>query len=79
MLFRSGGKATTENLYNIMKYFSLLNNLEILSWVYARLKEKYPDFAVTEDTLKIKDTPEGKMRIEAAMLVKGGMKDKGII
>ena len=75
----NGGKATTENLYNIMKYFSLLNNLEILSWVYARLKEKYPDFAVTEDTLKIKDTPEGKMRIEAAMLVKGGMKDKGII
>lgn len=75
----NGGTATTENLYNIMKYFSLLGNLEILSWVYARIKEKYPDFAVTEDTLKIKDTPEGKMRIEAAMLVKGGMKDKGII
>ena len=75
----NGGKATTENLYNIMKYFSLLGNLEILSWVYARIKEKYPDFAVTEDTLKIKDTPEGKMRIEAAMLVKGGMKDKGIV
>lgn len=75
----NGGKATTENLFNIMKYFSLLNNLEILSWVYARIKEKYPEFAVTEDTLKDKETPEGKMKIEAAMLVKGGMKDKGLI
>jgi MoxR-like ATPase len=75
----NNGKATVENLYNIMKYYSLLDNLEILSWVYARIKEKYPEFAVTEDTLKEKDTPEGKMKIEAAMMVKKGMSGKGLI
>lgn len=75
----NGGKATIENLYNIMKYYSMLDNLEILSWVYARIKEGYPEFAVTEDTLKEKDTPEGKMKIEAAMMVKKGMTGKGLI
>jgi hypothetical protein len=62
-----------------MKYYQGLNNLEILSWVYARIKEKYPEFGVNEETLKIKETPEGKLRIEAAMMVKGGMKDKGLV
>ena len=75
----NGGKATIENLFNIMKYYSMLDNLEILSWVYARIKEKYPEFAVTEDTLKEKDTPEGKMKFEAAMMVKKGMSGKGLI
>lgn len=75
----NGGKATIENLFNIMEYYSMLDNLEILSWVYARIKEKYPEFAVTEDTLKEKDTPEGKMKIEAAMMVKKGMSGKGLI
>ena len=73
------GKATVENLYNIMKYFQGLNNLEILSWVYARLKEKYPDFGLNDETLKQKDTPEGKMKIEAAMMLKKGMTDKGLV
>jgi MoxR-like ATPase len=75
----SGGKATDQDLFNIMKYYQGLNNLEILSWVYARIKEKYPEFGVNEETLKIKETPEGKLRIEAAMMVKGGMKDKGLV
>ena len=75
----NGGKATIENLYNIMKYYSMLDNLEILSWIYARIKEKYPEFAVTEDTLKEKDTPEGKMKIEAAMMVRKGMGGKGLV
>jgi hypothetical protein len=75
----NGGKATIENLYHIMKYYSMLDNLEILSWVYARIKEKYPEFAVTEDTLKEKDTPEGKMKIEAAMMVRKGMGGKGLV
>jgi hypothetical protein len=75
----SGGKATDQDLFNIMKYYQGLSNLEILSWVYARIKEKYPEFGVNEETLKIKDTPEGKLRIEAAMMVKGGMKDKGLV
>lgn len=75
----NNGKATTENLYNIMKYYQMLNNLEILSWIYARIKEKYPEFALTEDTLKDKDTPEGNMKIEAAMMVKQGMEGKGLV
>ena len=75
----NNGKATTENLYNIMKYYQMLDNLEILSWIYARIKEKYPEFALTEDTLKEKDTPEGKMKIEAAMMVKKGMEGKGLV
>ena len=75
----NNGKATTENLYNIMKYYQMLDNLEILSWIYARIKEKYPEFALTEDTLKDKDTPEGNMKIEAAMMVKKGMEGKGLV
>ena len=75
----NGGKATIKNLYSIIKYFSRLNELEVLTWIYARIKEKYPEFAITEDTLKEKDTPEGKMKIEAGMLAKQGMKDKGLI
>jgi hypothetical protein len=75
----NNGKATIENLYNIMKYYQMLDNLEILSWIYARIKEKYPEFALTEDTLKEKDTPEGKMKIEAAMMVKKGMEGKGLV
>ncbi len=75
----NNGKATIENLYNIMKYYQMLNNLEILSWIYARIKEKYPEFALTEDTLKEKDTPEGKMKVEAAMMVKKGMEGKGLV
>lgn len=72
------GSATVENLYNIMKYYQGLNNLEILSWVYARIKEKYPDFGLTDTTLKQKDTPEYEMKIEAAMMLKKGMVDKGL-
>ena len=75
----NNGKATTENLYNIMKYYQMLNNLEILSWIYARIKEKYPEFSLTEDTVKEKNTPEGKMKIEAAMMVKKGMESKGLV
>jgi hypothetical protein len=62
-----------------MKYYQGLNNLEILTWIYARIKEKYPEFGVNNDTLAIKDTPEGKLRIEAAMMLQGGMKNKGLV
>jgi MoxR-like ATPase len=75
----NNGKATTENLYNIMKYYQMLNNLEILSWIYARIKEKYPEFTLTEDVIKGKETPEGKMKIEAAMMIKKGMESKGLV
>jgi len=75
----NNGKATTENLYNIMKYYQMLNNLEILSWIYARIKEKYPEFTLTEDVIKGKLTPEGKMKIEAAMMIKKGMESKGLV
>jgi MoxR-like ATPase len=73
------GKATTENLYNIMVYFERLQEMEILAWIYARLKEAYPGFALTEDVLKIKDTPEGKMIISAASMFNKKMMDKGVL
>ncbi len=75
----TNGKPTAENLYNIMKYFDRLKNLEILAWVYGEIKKKYPDFAVTEETLKIKDTPEGQFIIGAAKLMGVGMKGKGLL
>jgi MoxR-like ATPase len=75
----SGGKATIQDLFNIMKYYQGLNNLEILSWIYARIREKYPEFGVNNDTLADRLSPESQLKIEAAMMVKGGMKDKGLL
>ena len=56
-----------------------MDELDDIPTFAKRIKEKYPEFGVNEETLKIKDTPEGKLRIEAAMMVKSGMKDKGLV
>jgi hypothetical protein len=73
------GKATTEDLYNIMKYFNRYNQLEQLAWIYKRIQESYPDFAVTEEVIKTKDTDDSKMKIEAARMIQKGAKDKELI
>ena len=75
----SDGKATVEDLYNIMKYFNRYNQLEQLAWIYKRIQESYPDFAVTEETIKTKDTDESKLKIEAARMIQKGAKDKELI
>ena len=73
------GKATTEDLYNIMKYFNRYNQLEQLAWIYKRIQESYPDFAVTEEVIRTKDTDDSKMKIEAARMIQKGAKDKELI
>lgn len=71
--------ASVEDLYNIMKYFNKYKQLEQLAWIYKRIIEKYPDFAVTEEVIKSKDTDESKMKIEAAKMIQKGAKDKELI
>jgi MoxR-like ATPase len=73
------GKATVSDLYNIMKYFNRYNQLEQLAWIYKRIQESYPDFAVTEETIKTKDTDDSKLKIEAARMIQKGAKDKELI
>ena len=74
----SGGKATIQDLFNIMKYYQGLDNLEILSWAFARAKEKYPEIAVTQEVMDTRDTPESKLKIEMGMMIANRMKDKGL-
>ncbi len=73
------GTATVEDLFNIMKYFERYKQLEQLAWIYKRIIEKYPDFAVTEEVIKTKDSDESKMKIEAAKMIQKGAKEKELI
>lgn len=75
----SNGKAPVQDLFNIMKYFNRYNQLEQLAWIYKRIQESYPDFAVTEETIKTKDTEDSKLKIEAARMIQKGAKDKELI
>jgi MoxR-like ATPase len=73
------GEASTEDLYNIMKYFERYDELEKLAWIYKRIIEKYPEFAVTEDTVNNESLPENVMKIAASeMIFSRGIK-KGLI
>jgi hypothetical protein len=73
------GEASTEDLYNIMKYFERYDELEKLTWIYKRIMEKYPEFAVTEDTVNNESLPENVMKIAASeMIFSRGVK-KGLI
>jgi len=73
------GTASVEDLHNIMKYFNRYKQLEQLSWIYKRITEKYPEFAVTEDVIKSKDTDESKMKIDSARMIQKGAKEKDLI
>jgi MoxR-like ATPase len=75
----SDGKASTEDLLNIMKYFNRYKQLEALAWIYKRITEKYPEFAVTEEVIKNKETDDSKMKIEAAKMIQSGARDKQLI
>ena len=73
------GEASVEDLYNIMKYFERYEELEKLAWIYKRIIEKYPEFAVTEEVINNETLPENVMKIEASeMIFSRGVK-KGLI
>lgn len=73
------GEASVEDLYNIMKYFERYEELEKLAWIYKRIIEKYPEFAVTEEVINNETLPENVMKIAASeMIFSRGVK-KGLI
>ena len=73
------GKATPQDLFNMMEYFNRYENLEILSWIYKRITDEYPEFAITEDVIKTKEEPDSKLKIMAAQMIQKGAKDKSLI
>lgn len=75
----SDDKATTEDIFNIMRYFNRYKELEALAWIYKRITEKYPDFAVTDEVIKTKEEPDSKLKIAAARMIQAGARDKKLI
>jgi len=73
------GKATTQDLFNMMEYFNRYDNLEILAWMYKRITDEYPEFAITEDVIKTKEEPDSKLKIMAGQMIQKGAKDKSLI
>jgi hypothetical protein len=73
------GKPSMEAVHNIVKFFSLQEQLEILTWVYSRLKDEHPDLVtVTQEVIDNPSTPENAMKIKMAQMVQGGIKAKGL-
>lgn len=68
-----------QKLYNIMEYFNRYENIEQLTWIYKRIAEKYPDFAVTQEVLDTRDEVDSKAKIDAARLIQKGASDKGLL
>ena len=75
----NGGEATPQDLYNIMEYFNRYEQIEALTWIYKRIMEKYPKFAVSDEVLKTKDDEDSKLKINAARMIQAGGKAKGVI
>lgn len=76
-------KPTAEDLYNVLSYFSRYKQLEVLSWIYKRILERYPDFTTTDaDVNSVIDgtaSADSKFRVDASKLIRAGAKDKGLI
>lgn len=73
------GNVSTQDLFNIMEYFNGYGELEILSWVYKRITDEFPEFAVTDEVLKNKDTEDSKIKIGAAKMIQAGARGKSLI
>ena len=73
------GKVSIKDLYSIMEYFNKYEELEVLSWIYKRITDGFPEFAVTEDVLKNKETDDSKFKIEAAKMIQSGARNKSLI
>ena len=58
-----------------MKYFTRYNELEVLSWLYKSIIEKYPQFKFSGSAAT---GEEDNMKLEAAKMVVSGARNKGL-
>lgn len=76
---------SAEDLLNIMEYFNRYEtsdgkkNVEQLSWIHKRITEVYPTFAITQDVIDNRETPENKAKIKAGLMIQAGAKGKGLL
>lgn len=76
---RNGGKPAIDDILNLVKFYSNQNQLEILTWVYGRLKDEYPDLvSINQSVLDNPEEPENAKKIDMAKMVQGGIKSKGL-
>lgn len=76
---RNGGKPTLDNLLNAVKYYRINDQIEILSWVYARLGKDYPDLVnITQEVLDNPEDPENALKIKIGEELIKGVKSKGL-
>ena len=75
MVSSSVREYSTIELYNIMKYFTRYNELEVLSWLYKSIIEKYPQFKFSGSAAT---GEEDNMKLEAAKMVVSGARNKGL-
>jgi len=61
--------------YNIMYYFNKYSQLDPLSWLYKAVLSKFPEFKFGGGAAQ---APEDKLKLEAAKMVTGQAKDKGL-
>jgi MoxR-like ATPase len=73
------GKVSLKDLNSIMQYFNKYEELEVLSWIYKRITDEFPEFAVTDEVLRNKDTDDSKLKIEAAKMIQSGARTKSLI
>jgi hypothetical protein len=73
------GKVSLKDLYSIMEYFNKYEELEVLSWIYKRITDEFPEFAVTDEVLRNKETDDNKLKIEAAKMIQSGARTKSLI
>jgi hypothetical protein len=62
-----------------MEYFNRYEELEVLSWIYKRITDEFPEFAVTDEVLRNKDTDDSKLKIDAAKMIQSGARNKSLI
>jgi hypothetical protein len=75
MVFSSISNYSTKELYNVIKYFSRYDQLEMLSWIYKSILVKFPEFKFSGTAAT---TEEDKMKLEAAKMVISGARNKGL-
>jgi len=74
-----GDEPDPRDLASIMEYFNRYKNVEQLSWIYKRILTTCPDFAITQEVIDNKEEPENEAKIKAAMMVRKGASDKGLL
>jgi MoxR-like ATPase len=62
-------------LYNVVKYFARYDQLEMLSWLYKSILEKYPQFRPPSVAT---GNEEDTMKLDAAKMIISGARNKGL-